>query len=57
MKSDSGRAVHFHVIDRAVGRRSLQLARGNLCVTDIPRAAEAKCHARRTEGQFANVAI
>lgn len=57
MKSDSSRAVHFHVIDRAVGRRSLQLARGNLCVTDIPRAAEAECHALRTEGQFANVAI
>lgn len=57
MKSDGSRAGHFYVIDRAVGRRSLQLARGNLCVTDIPRAAKAECHARGTDGQFANVAI
>jgi len=57
VKSDSRGAVHFYVIDRAVGRSSLQLARGNLCVTDIPRAAKAKCHAQRTDGQFANAAI
>jgi len=57
VKSDSSGAVHFYVIDRAVGRRSLQLARGNLCVTDIPKAAKAECHAWRADGQFANIAI
>lgn len=45
------------MIDRAVGLRSLPLARGNLRVTDIPRAAKAECHAWRTDGQFANAAI
>lgn len=57
MKSDNREAVHFYVIDRAVGCRSLQLARGNLCVTDILRAAKSECHAWRTNGQFANAAI
>ena len=57
MKSDNRGAVHFYVIDKAVGHRSLQLARGNLCVTDIPRAAKAECHAWRTDGQVANAAI
>lgn len=57
MQSDNSGAVHFYVIDRAVGRRSLQLARGNLCVTDIPRAAKAECHTWKADGQFANAAI
>lgn len=57
MKSDNSGAVNFYVIDRAVGRRSLQLARGNLCVTDIPKAAKAECHAWRADGQFSNASI
>lgn len=52
MKSDNRGAVHFHVIDRAVGRRSLQLARGNLCVTDIPRAEKAECHTGELTGNL-----
>lgn len=45
------------MIDRAVGRRSSQRARGNLCVTDSPRAAAAERHAQRADGQFAHAAV
>lgn len=52
MKSDSSRVVHFSVIDRAVGRRSVQLARGNLCVTDIPRAAKPSATLQELNGNL-----